>query len=158
MEDYYAAFLQRTTDVTILDESGRRTAAIHFGGVAIECLLKHLIFASLPDDAIKEWKTNENDPGHTITNPGHDYDEALRRHNLLRSSVRQHPSALAWLNDVEKPAGHFIDMRYVGNEPSDEKYKRWKRSYRSLVGWLEKQAPKNKKEEKQVSKNDEEEK
>lgn len=146
MEDYYTAFLQRAEDVTVLDKNGRRIAAIHLGGVAIECLLKHLIFASLPDDVRKEWKTNTNDPGHTITNPGHNYEDALKRHNQLRLSIRRSPFVLAWLNTVEKPVGHFIDMRYAGNELSNEKYKRWVQSYRSLVDWLEKQDSKSKKE------------
>jgi hypothetical protein len=143
MEDYYTTFLQRAEDVTVLDEGGRRIAAIHFGGVAIECFLKHLIFASLPDNARREWKTSTNDPGHTITNPGHDYMEALNRHNRLRSNIlRRYPFVLVWLNDVEKPEGHFIDLRYSEKKLGDEEYKRWVRSYRSLVDWLEGQTPK----------------
>ena len=147
MEDYYTAFLQRTEDVTVLDKNGRRIAAVHLGGVAIECLLKHLIFASLPRNARKEWKTNKNDPGHTFTNPGHDYMEALNHLQQLRSIiVRKYPLVLVWLNDVENPAGHFIDVRYAGKELSDEKYKRWVSSYRRLVDWLAQQDSKKKKE------------
>jgi hypothetical protein len=142
MEDYHTAFLQRATDVTVLEQNGRRIAAIHFGGVTIECLLKHIIFTSLPKGARKEWKTDTCDPGHTITNPGHSYQEALNRHNRLRSRIQQFPFVLAWLNDVEHPEGHFINMRYSGNEPDDEKYKRWVQSYRSLIDWLQKQATK----------------
>jgi hypothetical protein len=142
MEDYHAAFLQRAKDVTVLDQNGRRIAAIHIGGVAIECLLKHIIFTSLPKGARKEWKTETCDPGHTMTNPGHSYQEALNRHNRLRSRVQQFPFVLAWLNDVENPDGHYINMRYSGNEPDDEKYKQWVQSYRSLVDWLLKQSTK----------------
>ncbi|MBV9691702.1 MAG: hypothetical protein JO202_18550 [Ktedonobacteraceae bacterium] len=142
MEDYHAAFLQRTMDVTILDTNGRRIAAIYFGGVVIECLLKHIILNSLPKGARKEWKTDTCDPGHTITNPGHSYQEALNRHNRLRSRIQQFPVVVGWLNDVENPEGHFINMRYAGNEPDDEKYKRWVKSYRSLMGWLRAQATK----------------
>ncbi len=136
MEDYEGAFLQRVDDVTVLDENKRRIAAIHFGGVAVECLLKHILFTSLPDDVKKEWKTQDYDPGHTLTNPGHNYQEALNRHNRLRSRLQQAPHVLAWLNDVEYPDGHFIDMRYSGNEPNDEKYRQWVKSYRSLINWL----------------------
>ncbi len=142
MEDYHAAFLQRTTDVTVLDKNGRRIAAMHFGGVAIECLLKHIISTSLPKGVSKEWKTNANDPGHTITNPGHSYQEALNRLNRLRSRIQQFPVVLGWLNEVENPEGHFIDMRYSGNEPGDEKYKHWVKSYQSLMSWLRIQATK----------------
>ena len=83
MEDYEAAFLQRTVDVEVLNTAGRRTAAMHFGGIAIECLLKYLIFTSLPESAKWEWKTATNDPGHTFNNPKHDYQSALRCHNKL---------------------------------------------------------------------------
>jgi hypothetical protein len=141
MEDYYTAFLQRIEDVTVLDENKRRIAATHFGGVVVECLLKHIILTtSLPKGVRKEWKTDTCDPGHTITNPGHSYNEALRRCNTLRSRGEQFPFVLKWLNDVENPEGHFINMRYVGNEPDDAKYKRWLDSYHKLVRWLLKQA------------------
>jgi hypothetical protein len=53
MEDYQAAFLQRAADVTTLDENGRCIAAIHFGGVTVECLLQHILFTSLPQGAKK---------------------------------------------------------------------------------------------------------
>ncbi|HZO73854.1 MAG TPA: hypothetical protein VFB60_16750 [Ktedonobacteraceae bacterium] len=140
MEDYHAAFSQRIADVNVLNTSERRTAAMHLGGVAIECLLKHIIFTSLPRGASKEWKTDGNDPGHTITNPGHSYQEALNRHNRLRSRIQQFPFVLNWLHDVEQPEGHFIDMRYSGKEPGDDKYKRWITSYQCLIAWLQKQA------------------
>lgn len=48
MEDYQAAFLRCVNDVEALDCAGRRIAAMHFGGIAIECLLKYMIFSSLP--------------------------------------------------------------------------------------------------------------
>ncbi len=51
MEDYQAAFLARIMDVEALLNSGRRTAAMHFGGVAIECLLKYIICTSLPKNS-----------------------------------------------------------------------------------------------------------
>ncbi len=142
MEDYHAAFLQRATDVNIRDENERRIAAIHIDSVAIECLLKHIIFTDLPKGARKEWKTETCDPGHTMTNPGHSYQEALKRHNRLRSRIQQFPFVLARLNEVEKPEGHFINTRYMGNEPDDEKYRRWVQSYRSLVDWLQRQTTK----------------
>lgn len=142
MEDFQAAFLQRTTDVVTLDTAGRHTAAMHFGGIAIECLLKHIICTSLPKNAKGkwEWKTGTNDPGHTITNPGHDYQKALRCHHRLWDRVQRFPAVLKWLNEVENPDSHFIDIRYSGDEPDDEHYRRWLKSYQSLRGWLQKQA------------------
>ena len=78
MEDYQAAFIQRHVDTETLCKSTRKIAAMHFGGVTIECLLKSR-------------KTDSNSPGHTITNPGHSYIEALKRHNRLQSRVQKFP-------------------------------------------------------------------
>lgn len=142
MEDYQAAFLARIMDVEALHNSGRRTAAMHFGGVAIECLLKYIICTSLPKNSKGEWewKTDMNDPGHTFTNPGHSYDAALRCHNQLRFRIQQRKYVLKWLNEVENPGNHFIGIRYSGNEPDDEHYRQWLKSYQHLKGWLQKQS------------------
>lgn len=142
MEDFQSAFTQRHLDVAALDAAKRRTAAMHLGGIAVECLLKSIICASLPTnaDGTKEWKLEANDPGHTIRNPGHDYEKALNSHNQLRAQTKCNPGVRKWFSDVEKPGGDFIDMRYLGYEPDEEKYKKWKQSYSSLVGWLQKQA------------------
>lgn len=139
MEDYQAAFLQRHVDTETLCKSGRKIAAIHFGGVTIECLLKSMIFATLPKGVTQEWKTDFNNPGHTITNPGHSYIEALRRHNRLHSRVQKFPEVMKWLNEVENPSQHFIDMRYSCSEPDDASYKGWLDTYQRLIGWLQKQ-------------------
>ncbi len=113
---------------------------MHFGGVTIECLLKSMIFAALPKGASQEWKTDSNSPGHTITNPGHSYIEALKRHNRLQSRVQKFPEVMKWLNEVENPSQHFIDMRYCCSEPDDASYKRWLDTYQRLREWLQKQA------------------
>jgi len=136
-EDYEAAFLQRAGDVEKLIAAKRCNAAMHFGGIAIECLLKHLILMSLPAGAMREWKTDDNDPGHTITRPGHSFDDALKRHNTLRSRVQQMPNVQKWLDVVEMPDGHYIEMRYSGKEPDEERYKYWFGSYIRLMRWLQ---------------------
>lgn len=137
MENYLAAFLQRSQDVQVLHKNGRYVAAMHMGGVAVECLLKHLIFVSLPPGVQREWKTDINNPGHTFTNPGHDYDAALRCNNKLRSRVQQAKYVEVWLNTVRRPDGDFIDMRYLGREPDPIKYKLWWNDYNNLIGWLQ---------------------
>lgn len=141
MEDYQAAFIGRHIDTETLCQSGRKVAAMHFGGVTIECLLKAMILASLPQGATQEWMTDSNNPGHTITNPGHKYTEALKRHNRLRSRIDNFQEVRKWLDEVENPISqNFIDMRYSGIEPDDASYKRWLKAYQSLKGWLQKQA------------------
>ena len=145
MEDFQAAFQERHADVEALHATQRRTAAMHFGGVAVECLLKAIVGASLPTNSRgeREWKTETNDPSHTISRPSHKFDEILRVSHKLRSHAKKDPRVYKWLNDVEHPKCHFIDMRYLGKEidtiDSGEQYKRWRKSYTSLVSWLEKQ-------------------
>ncbi|MEC4814269.1 MAG: hypothetical protein SAK29_13490 [Scytonema sp. PMC 1069.18] len=140
MEDYQSVFQERRIDTEILSKSTRKVAAMHFGGVTIECLLKAMIFTTLPKSASLEWKTDSNNPGHTITNPGHSYIEALKRHNRLYSRVQKFPDVMKWLNEVEHPSQNFIDMRYCCNEPDEESYKRWLTTYQRLIAWLEKQS------------------
>ncbi|RPH90367.1 MAG: hypothetical protein EHM73_06520 [Chroococcales cyanobacterium metabat2.561] len=141
MEDYQSAFLQRHQDTEILCESNRKIAAMHFGGITIECLLKSMILASVSS---QEWKTKSNNPGHTITNPGHSLTAALTRNNCLYSRVQNYPDVIKWINIVEKPvenpSQNFIDMRYSSSEPNDDKYKEWLSAYQSLKRWLQKQA------------------
>lgn len=141
MEDYQAAFLQRHTDTETLCVSSRKMAAMHFGGMTVECLLKSIIMASLPKGAVREWKTDSNHPGHTLTNPKHNFQDALKRHNRLNARVQRFPEVIKWLSIVENPSQHFIDLRYSGDEPNDTEYKRWLSAYQSLNRWLQKQAP-----------------
>jgi len=141
MEDFRTAFSQRCMDVEALHEKQRYVASMHIGGVAVECLLKAIICDDLPDNAQgkKEWydKEKRNNPGHTVCNPGHDYGRALRSHNDLYWFVtRKHPYVLQWLDKVESPECHFINMRYVGQEPDERRYQSWYDAYQKLVGWL----------------------
>ncbi|NJK29475.1 MAG: hypothetical protein HC851_05870 [Acaryochloris sp. RU_4_1] len=140
MEDYQTTFSERHTDTEALCSAGRKIAAMHFGGITIECLLKAMIVASLPKGVSKEWKTDSFDPGHTITNPGHSYVEARKRHNRLNYRIQKFPEVRKWLEEIEHPNQHFIDIRYSCSEPDDESYKRWLESYQRLRKWLERQA------------------
>ena len=128
MEDYQAAFIERHIDTETLSKSGRKVAAIHFGGISIECLLKAIIFASLPKDMSKDLRT-------------HSYTALLKQNNKLKSRIDKFPEVRKWLEEVENPISqHFIDMRYSCNEPDDESYKRWLNAYQRLRGWLQTQA------------------
>jgi hypothetical protein len=136
MEDYQAAFLQRHQDTEVLHSSVRKVGAMHFGGCTIECLLKSMILDSLHKNSRREWKTDSNDPGHTITNPGHSFQSALKSHNRLRSRIEKFPVVKKWLDTVEHPSQHFIDMRYSDDDPQDESYKEWWNAYQRLRRWL----------------------
>lgn len=144
MEDFQAAFLQRDQDVETLHEKQRYILSMHIGGVAVECLLKAKLCAILPTSTCtgeKEWYDSENgkNVGHTIRNPGHIYRQALRSHQRLHDRVKGNPYVWQWLEKVENPECHFIDMRYVGKEPDKKKYESWYDAYRKLVRWLLKQ-------------------
>jgi hypothetical protein len=142
MEDFQAAFFQRHQDVEVLHDKQRLIASMHMGGIAVECLLKAMLCATLPRNASgeREWNTGSNNPGHTVYNPGHSYIRALRSHNRLYNRVmsgNQH--ILQWLERIENPECHFIDMRYIGKEPDDVRYRSWYDAYRRLIGWLQTQ-------------------
>lgn len=127
MEDYHAAFTERDIDTETLCQFKRKVAAMHFGGVTIECLLKAIICNTLPGGASQNLRT-------------HSYTELLKHHNTLRSRAT-FPAVREWLEEVEKPTSqHFIDMRYSSIEPDDTSYKRWLNAYKCLKGWLQKQA------------------
>ena len=129
MEDYQAAFIERHFDTETLCQSGRKVAAMHFGGVTIECLLKAIICNTLPGGASQNLRT-------------HSYTELLKQHNKLKSRAT-FPEVRKWLDEVENPTSqHFIDMRYSGIEPDDTSYKRWLNAYQRLKGWLQTEATK----------------
>ena len=129
MEDYQAAFIERHIDTETLSKSGRKVAAIHFGGISIECLLKAIIFASLPKDMSKDLRT-------------HSYTALLKQNNKLKSRIDKFPEVRKWLEEVENPISqHFIDMRYSGVEPNEAIYKSWFQAYQRLQGWLQREAP-----------------
>ncbi|MFM7880756.1 MAG: hypothetical protein ACKO8H_02445, partial [Microcystis panniformis] len=88
----------------------------------------------------KEWKTKSNNPGHTITNPGHSLTAALRSNNRLHSRVQNYPDVRKWINIVENPSQNFINMRYSSSEPNDDEYKEWLSAYTGLKNWLVSQA------------------
>ena len=126
MEDYQAAFIGRHIDTKTLDQSGRKVAAMHFGGVTIECLLKAIICDTLPGVASQNLKT-------------HSCIALLVQHNKLNS--RATPKVREWLDEVQNPTSQpFINMRYCGIDPNDASYKHWLYAFNELTKWLQKQA------------------
>jgi hypothetical protein len=126
MEDYQAAFIERHIDTETLCQSGRKVAAMHFGGVTIECQLKSIICNTIPGGASQNLRT-------------HSCTALLEQHNKLKS--RATPKVREWLDEVENPNSQlFINMRYCGIEPNDASYKRWLYAYKCLTGWLKTQA------------------
>jgi len=137
IEDYASAFLERAQDQAVLAKADRRIAAMHMGGIVIECRLKSLIFRSFPP-AKQAWKTDDYDPGHSIANPGHHLLTALKRCPRLYDKAKKSGDVLSWLATVQTPCGDFINLRYACHEVSDEDYSRWLTAYRNLKGWIQK--------------------
>lgn len=140
MENYQDAFLHRLIDTETLHNSGRKIAAIHFGGITIECFLKAILLSSIPVGAKPEWKTDSYNPGHTISNPGHSFIRALQRNNKLYSRAQNSRHVMKLLEEVENPGQHFIDMRYSCDEPADADYKQWFENYSRLLAWIQRQS------------------
>jgi hypothetical protein len=139
MENYEGAYRQRHRDTEVLHGVDRATAAMHLGGCAVECLLKAMILAQIPNPNQRQWHTEENPQPHGIKRPNHDLQEALKQYRKLYDRALKDPQVLKWFNAVEFPSQHFIDLRYSDTEPSPEGYKIWWDAYTKLCRWLEKQ-------------------
>lgn len=137
MEDFYGAFVQRALDVHALHLGSNRTGAMHFGGIVLECRLKAIIVATT---GISAWKTEGSDPGHTITNPGHELAAAARRIPKLWHRMQQFPVVLKWLQAVQTPGSHYIDLRYSCSSPDDAVYAGWHDAYLRLLAWLQRES------------------
>lgn len=103
MENYLEVFSQRCFDVHALMHKERYLAAMHFGGIAVECLLK----AKLIDRyGLKVWydESPDPDPGHVIKNPKHSYKNALSHLNSLQ----------VYLDNSKEMSAHFERVEYPG--------------------------------------------
>lgn len=136
IEDYASAFVERAQDQAVLAKADRRIAAMHMGGIVIECRLKSLIFRGFPP-TMHVWKTDDHDPGHNITNPGHNLQNALKRCPKLYAKAQKN-NILPWLATIQNPCGDFIQLRYSSYKVSDKDYSQWVKAYRILIDWIEK--------------------
>jgi hypothetical protein len=139
MEDYKGAFHDRLADTKVLMEAtpSRKNAALHMGGVTIECQLKALIVSV---HRIANWQTSTNGETHGITNPGHELSAAIKRIAKLHTRVTSSPEVVKWLSDVQSLGMSYIDRRYCSVDLSPPEYQRWRTAYSSLLRWLQKQS------------------
>lgn len=87
VENYEGAYRQRHRDTKVLHEADRKTVAMHFGGCAVECLLKALILAQIQDLDQRQWHTEETPQPHGIKRPSHGLIEALKQCHKLYDRV-----------------------------------------------------------------------
>lgn len=142
MENYEGAYRQRHQDTQVLHQADRKTAAMHLGGCAIECLLKAMILAQIPDLDQRQWCTKGVSQTDGIKRPGHDLARAVNKHPTLESRIHSNQKVRQWLERVNQPCSgtqSFIDLRYTDVEPQSEEYQTWWDSYTQLCRWLERQ-------------------
>lgn len=151
MENYRAAYQERLIDQKKLEDADRRIAAMHFGGVVIECLLKAM---RVELDGVSQWHVPEQvcpgcgvqiRPGqpqrHGVMNPGHNIMMAVRQwprlwQRLTMMNQTQRDAFIHWLQLLEQPSSHFIDLRYRYQVPTDAEYANWLEAFRRFHGWL----------------------
>lgn len=137
LEDYGSVFIDRQIDTKCLHDKKRKIAAVHMGGITIECLLKNIV---MQYHNINNWKTELNDEEHTIYNPGHNLIQAIKKIPRLFQRVQSNPAILKMFDTVQSPVTDYISMRYVGDEMEERKYQEWYDCYIKLVQWLIKQS------------------
>lgn len=133
MEDFSTAYVERAKDTDTLIKNQRRCAAQHFGGFTIECFIKSLI---IEINMLDGWLCNSDGTQHGIKNPSHELIIGLQYIPELRQRIGQFPHMLSHLNLIQRPLGHFIDIRYDGVEVSQEKFEKWVEAYKALLQWL----------------------
>jgi hypothetical protein len=154
VEDYRSAYRERLQDERTLEDANRRLAAMHFGGVTIECLLKAM---QVETERITDWHVAAKicpgcnsviQPGHPqphgIQNPGHDLMAAIQKWPRMfqRLSTLPGPSRdtlLQHLSVLKDPLGNYIDLRYKHQTPTDAEFEKWHRAFVRLEGWLRQQ-------------------
>lgn len=129
-DNYYSAWIARRDDAVAL--SARYEGAMHLGGIAIECMLKHMA------------KQQHNLP---LPLEGHNLEYWFNRVRPLVQ--RKNADVDAWLKRVQHPViitkgEHvievgYISVRYLGGKLTKEQYDEWYAAYNSLHTWLLKQ-------------------
>ena len=146
MEDYEVAHKNRLSDIDVLlaGPNKRGTAAIHLGGVAVECRLKALIILY---HRIAAWDDPSKRPkdaklGQPIARTGHSLISAVRMMPEIYAKAKADPSFLKHLSNINFPTGSslidFIALRYASAEISEPAISSWRESLKYVLGWLKK--------------------
>ncbi|WP_074109031.1 hypothetical protein [Paenibacillus helianthi] len=131
MEDYYGAFLSRALDTESLLNGNRTVGSVHMGAISIECLLKSLI---VERHNITGWGSNQDGTMHGITNPGHEFIDAIHKLPELRKRIPR--NMISYFERLQQPRIHYIDMRYDGVDLDDHSIQEWKEAYIRVRAWL----------------------
>jgi hypothetical protein len=146
MEDYAGACAARYQDVEALlgCQPRRSTAAVHFGGIAVECHVKALV---LRYHEISEWnqlgrRSGENYYRKPVERPGHHLPSSIKMMARLYEKARADRLFLEHLDQLQHPVGSrdadFIDLRYSGSDVAAGTMDAWQASLKYVSGWLKK--------------------
>lgn len=144
MENYDLAHKNRLADIKVLlsGKEKRGTAAIHLGGVAVECRLKALIILY---HKIDKWDDPSRRPkdskfGQPIARTGHSLIGAIRIMPEIYAKAKADPLFLGHLSNINSPIGStvvdFIALRYSSANISNESITIWQESFNYVLGWL----------------------
>lgn len=144
MEDFAGACSERKKDAeALLKLKDHNIAALHLGGVSIECRLKSLL---ADYHRISEWdeksrRKKDSMFNQPINNPEHSLTTALRHMPELYQAAKSDQQLLKHLNRLIYPLGktyvNYIGLRYVA-QASPTQRDEWKKSFDYVYGWLEK--------------------
>ena len=146
MEDYAGASDERFADVDALLASApkRSTAAVHIGGVAVECRIKSIV---LRYHRILRWSEQGARPSDgfwrkPVPRPGHSLISAVRIMSKIYERAKADPLFLTHLDRLMHPIGSqdidFIDMRYAATGVDSRALDEWEKSLEYVRGWLRK--------------------
>ena len=144
MEDFTGACLERKKDTeALLKLKEHSIAALHLGGIAIECRLKSLLILY---HRISEWdeksgRRSDSMYNQQIQNPGHSLITALRHMPRLYQLAKSDRQLLQHLHCIIYPFGttsvDYISLRYICQSSQDQ-HDEWKKSFEYVFGWLRK--------------------
>lgn len=138
MEDFTLAADARLDDWDVLQKGQRKVAAIHMGGIYIECLLKgmicseyHVVEGSIP----RKWEVD----GVEYPRPSHNlkadvYSDILT--DIYDDMSDEIDSALEYVNKPENI--EYINYRYMpDSDVSQENYDKWHEEFIKLFNYLQ---------------------
>lgn len=134
MDDYPSAFISRCLDTKRLHTQERKIAAMHLGGIVIECFLKKTCFIY---HGISKWGDVSVRTRTIVQNPKHRISNAIKLISNLHMRANASPIIMNAIRKVQEPCGQdYILWRYQGVEPSQVDFDDWYNSYKLLLKWL----------------------
>lgn len=134
MDNYPLAFISRCLDTKRLYSQERKIAAMHLGGITIECFLKKTCFVY---HGITDWGQVSVRTRSIINNPKHRIFNLIRIISSLHTRANASPQIMDAIRKVQEPCGmDYILWRYQGLEPSQAHFDDWYNSYHMLLKWL----------------------